>query len=411
MPATLRRPGTQEPDPSPSALSPRRGTPAPPFGDPESISPHAPGLPQLGVEGATPGDSQRSKVKGNFGGRVSWGGSGWCKGRHLVVTGGSWRRSGRFSGTYAQGVWAWVDSPGGTQWMWRGGSNVDLSPARINAARARRKSPWALHLCLETPPQLSNPHLLPQGVSDSSILPGVWAQSLGGDLWLCLPLTAHWQSDPSASLLADRPNVFRILPHLTPTTATTVTHLKIVSSSPYQPPCLSPHLPVCSPYAAWGSLWRPKSPHLPPLLHAAPLPVHLPHESKSSLWPKQTWSLLLPLSSPATLAWGRHIPAPGPLHWLFPQSGMPFPEIPTWLNLISFRSLLKYTMQRRAATTEPAFFNCWSLCARSSCSATREATAMRSPRTAMKRRPRSPQVEKARAGQWRPSATPQNFFF
>ena len=94
--AQARDPGT---DPPPSALSPRRGTPAPPFGDPESISPHAPGLPQLGVEGATPGDSQRSKVKGNFGGRVSWGGSGWCTGRHLVVTGGRCRRSGRFSGT------------------------------------------------------------------------------------------------------------------------------------------------------------------------------------------------------------------------------------------------------------------------------------------------------------------------
>ena len=34
----------------------------------------------------------------------------------------------------------------------------------------------------------------------------------------------------------------------------------------------------------------------------------------------------------------------------------------------------------------------------------REATAVRSPRTAMKGSPRSPQLEKARAQQWRPNA-------
>lgn len=86
---TLPGPGTQEPDPKPSPLRSRRGTPAPPLGDPEPISPHAPGLPQLGVEGATAGDSQRSKVKGNFWGeKVNWGGPGCCKERHLAVTGG-----------------------------------------------------------------------------------------------------------------------------------------------------------------------------------------------------------------------------------------------------------------------------------------------------------------------------------
>ena len=39
----------------------------------------------------------------------------------------------------------------------------------------------------------------------------------------------------------------------------------------------------------------------------------------------------------------------------------------------------------------------------SPCSATREATAMRSPRTAAKRRPRSPQLEKAHEQQQRPN--------
>ena len=41
------------------------------------------------------------------------------------------------------------------------------------------------------------------------------------------------------------------------------------------------------------------------------------------------------------------------------------------------------------------------------CSAVREATAMRSPRTAAKRSPRSPQLEKARAQQRRPNACSQ----
>ena len=49
----------------------------------------------------------------------------------------------------------------------------------------------------------------------------------------------------------------------------------------------------------------------------------------------------------------------------------------------------------RATTTEPACHNYWSLRAYSPCSATREATTMRSPRTAMKSSPRSPQLEKS----------------
>ena len=48
--------------------------------------------------------------------------------------------------------------------------------------------------------------------------------------------------------------------------------------------------------------------------------------------------------------------------------------------------------------------NYWNPCAESPCSTTREATAMRSPRTAMKSSPRSPQLEKARAQQRRPNA-------
>ena len=53
---------------------------------------------------------------------------------------------------------------------------------------------------------------------------------------------------------------------------------------------------------------------------------------------------------------------------------------------------------------EPMSHNYWSLHAESLCSATRENTTMRSLRTTMKSSPRSPQVEKARAQQWRHGA-------
>ena len=49
----------------------------------------------------------------------------------------------------------------------------------------------------------------------------------------------------------------------------------------------------------------------------------------------------------------------------------------------------------RATTTEPACHNYWSLSAYSPCSATREATAIRSLRTARKTSPCLPQLEKA----------------
>ena len=52
-----------------------------------------------------------------------------------------------------------------------------------------------------------------------------------------------------------------------------------------------------------------------------------------------------------------------------------------------------------ACTLEPASHNYWS-----PCSATREATAMRSLHTATKSSPRSPQLEKACGQQWRPNA-------
>ena len=55
-------------------------------------------------------------------------------------------------------------------------------------------------------------------------------------------------------------------------------------------------------------------------------------------------------------------------------------------------------------TLEPMSHNYWSLHAESLCSATRENTTMRSLRTTMKSSPRSPQVEKARAQQWRHGA-------
>ena len=52
-----------------------------------------------------------------------------------------------------------------------------------------------------------------------------------------------------------------------------------------------------------------------------------------------------------------------------------------------------------ACALEPLSHNYWS-----PCSATREATATRSPRTAMKSSPRSLQLEKAGMQQWRPNA-------
>ena len=60
-----------------------------------------------------------------------------------------------------------------------------------------------------------------------------------------------------------------------------------------------------------------------------------------------------------------------------------------------------------ACALEPTSHNYWAhvpQLLKSPCSTTREATAMRSPRTAMKSSPRSPQLEKACAQQWRPSA-------
>ena len=57
----------------------------------------------------------------------------------------------------------------------------------------------------------------------------------------------------------------------------------------------------------------------------------------------------------------------------------------------------------QATTTEPAHHNYWSPHTYSLCSTTREATAMRSPCTATKSSPSSPQLEKARTQQWRPN--------
>ena len=59
-----------------------------------------------------------------------------------------------------------------------------------------------------------------------------------------------------------------------------------------------------------------------------------------------------------------------------------------------------------ACVWEPASHNYWSPRAYSPCSATREATAMRSLHTTMKSSPRSPQLEKANAQQ-RSQKTPQ----
>ena len=57
-----------------------------------------------------------------------------------------------------------------------------------------------------------------------------------------------------------------------------------------------------------------------------------------------------------------------------------------------------------ACALEPTSHNYWSPCPWSLCSATREATAMRSPHTTTKSSPHSPPLEKARSQQWRPNA-------
>ena len=57
-----------------------------------------------------------------------------------------------------------------------------------------------------------------------------------------------------------------------------------------------------------------------------------------------------------------------------------------------------------ATTTESMHCNYWSLSASSPCSATREPTATRSPHTATKHSPCSPQPEKAHVQQQRPAA-------
>ena len=56
-----------------------------------------------------------------------------------------------------------------------------------------------------------------------------------------------------------------------------------------------------------------------------------------------------------------------------------------------------------ACALEAASHNYWSSCTYSPCSATREATAVRSPRTATESSPHSQQLEKAHVQQW-PSA-------
>ena len=62
-----------------------------------------------------------------------------------------------------------------------------------------------------------------------------------------------------------------------------------------------------------------------------------------------------------------------------------------------------------ACALEAASHNYWSPHAYSPCSATREATALRSPSTARKSSPRSPQLEKACAQQRRPNSTKKKF--
>lgn len=65
-PPRARDPGIPPP---PLSAQPQEGDPGPALRGPGSPFSSRTRLPQLGVEGATPGDSQRSKVKGNIGGR------------------------------------------------------------------------------------------------------------------------------------------------------------------------------------------------------------------------------------------------------------------------------------------------------------------------------------------------------
>ena len=75
-------------------------------------------------------------------------------------------------------------------------------------------------------------------------------------------------------------------------------------------------------------------------------------------------------------------------------------------QLLSLRSTARepQLLSPQATTTEPTSLNYWGPCAWSPCSATREATAVRSPRTTTKSSPRSPQLEKGHAQQQRPNA-------
>ena len=104
------------------------------------------------------------------------------------------------------------------------------------------------------------------------------------------------------------------------------------------------------------------------------------------------------------------------------QSGKPYqnrhPRLPWWYSgynpsadTIQFnpwsRKITHTTEQVNlwATTARSLCYNCRSPRKQSLCSATREATTMRSPCTAVKNSPRSPQLEKAHTQQWRPSAT------
>ena len=93
--------------------------------------------------------------------------------------------------------------------------------------------------------------------------------------------------------------------------------------------------------------------------------------------------------------------SPGPGRSHMPQSNSA--RAPQLLSLRSTARALQL-LSPRITTTEPTRHNYQSPCAQNLCSAAREATAMRSPHTVTKSSPHSPQLEKARAQQQRPSA-------
>ena len=99
--------------------------------------------------------------------------------------------------------------------------------------------------------------------------------------------------------------------------------------------------------------------------------------------------------------------------WLRIHLSMQGTQVPSlvWEDLTSRGATKPVHHNYWACALEPVGHNYWACVPQllkptclEPCSATREATAMRNPCTTMKSSPRSPQLEKACAQQWRPNA-------